>query len=46
MVKFLRSALAALGSQVQILGAHLDTTHQAMLWRHPIYKIEEDWHKC
>ena len=40
------SALAAQGSQVQILGADLHTTHQAVLWWHPTHEIEEDWHRC
>ena len=31
---------------VQLPGADLHTTHQAMLWQHPIYKIEEDWPGC
>ena len=35
VVKFMRSASAAQGSQVQILGADLHTAHQAMLWQHP-----------
>ena len=42
VVKFVRSASAAQGSLVQILGADPCTAQQAMLWRHPIYKIEED----
>ena len=46
MVKFMHSALAAQGSRVRILGTDLHTTHQAMLWWHPIYKIEEDCHRC
>ena len=31
---------------VQIQGADLHTTCQAMLWRCPTYKVEEDWHRC
>ena len=32
------------GSQVQISG--VDLLHSsATLWRHPTYKIEEDWHR-
>ena len=46
VVKFMCSASVAQGSCVQILGADLHTTHQVMLWQHPIYKIEEDWHRC
>ena len=41
--KFTCSASAAWGSQVWILGADLHTAHQAMLWWHPTYVIEEDW---
>ena len=37
------SASAARVSLVKILGTDLHTTHQAMLWRHPTGKIEEDW---
>ena len=46
VVKFAHSISIAQGSQVQILGMDLHTAHQAMLWQHPTYKIEEDWHKC
>ena len=35
VVKFARSASAAQGSPVQILGADLHPAHQAMLWPHP-----------
>ena len=35
---FMCSASAAQGSQVQILGMNLHTTHQAMLWWHPTSK--------
>ena len=45
VVKFARSTLAAQGSQVQIPRADLHTAHQAMLWQHPTYKTEEDWHQ-
>ena len=45
VVKFTHSSSAAQGSQVQILGIDLHTTHQAMLWQHPIHKMEEDWHR-
>ena len=38
VVELVHSALAAWGSQVQILGVDLHTTHQAMLWWCPIYK--------
>ena len=27
-------------------GTDLHITHQAVLWRHPTYKVEEDWHRC
>src|SRR3712207_9052226 len=43
LVKFMCSASVAWGSLVWIPGAHLHTAHQAMLWQHPTYKIEEDW---
>ena len=43
VVKFARSASAAWGLQLWILGADLCTT-QAMLWQHPTQKIEEVWH--
>ena len=45
VVKFTCSALAAWGLWVWILGADLHTGHQAMLWRHPTYKIEEGGHR-
>ena len=38
VVKFMRSALAAWGSEVRILGTDLYTTCQAMLWWCPTYK--------
>ena len=46
VVKFMCSASTARGFQVWILGMDLHTAHQATLWWHPTYKIEEDWHKC
>ena len=46
VVKFACSALVAWGLQVQMVGMDLHTPHQAMLWQHPTYKIEEDWHTC
>ena len=45
-VKFAHSASAAQSSWVRIPGADPLTVYQAMLWRHPTYKIEEDWHRC
>ena len=42
VVKFTRSASEACGLLVQIPHADLHTAHQAMLWRCPTYKIEED----
>ena len=34
-----------LRSWVRIPGA--DLLHSpAMLWQHPTYKVEEDWHRC
>ena len=44
-IKFEHSALVVWGSQVQIPGADLHTTHQAMLWHCPIHKIGEDWYR-
>ena len=47
LAKWLKSStfhFLGLGSRVQIPGA--DLLHSsAMLWRHPTYKIEEDWHR-
>ena len=46
VVKFVHSASGAHDLRVQIPGADLHTAHQAMLWRCPTYKTEEDWHRC
>ena len=46
VVKFACFTLRAGGSRYEILGMDLHTTHQAMLWQHPTYKIEKDWHRC
>ena len=46
LVKFVHSASAAQRLWVQILGIDLYTTHQALLWECPTYKIEEYWHSC
>ena len=46
MVKFAHSTSAAQDSGVWISGVDLHTAHQAMLWQHPTYKIEEDGHRC
>ena len=46
VVKFVCSTSAAQGLQIQIPGADLYTAYQAMLWWHPIHKIEEDEHRC
>ena len=46
VVKFTRSASAAWGLWVRILGTDLHTTHRAMLWWRHTYKIQEDWHRC
>ena len=43
VVKFAHSASAAWGSPVQIPDADIHTLHQATLWQHPTYKIEDDW---
>ena len=37
------SASAGWGSQDPIPGTDLHTAHQAMLWQHPTYKVDEDW---
>ena len=39
-------ASAAWGLWVRILGTDLHKVHQAMLWRHPTYRVEKDWHGC
>ena len=44
--KFVCSASVVQGLHVQIPGTDLHATHQIMLWWHPTYKIEEDWHRC
>ena len=41
-LKFARSALSAEGYPVWILGADLHTTPQAVLWRHPTQKNQND----
>ena len=46
VVKFPCSTSVALGLRVQIPGVDLHTTHQAMLWLCPTYKIKEQWHRC
>ena len=46
VIKFACSILVAQGSWFWIPGADLHTAHQALLWRHPTYKIEEDGHRC
>ena len=46
VVKFPCSTLVAQGLRVQIPGKDLHIAHQAMLWQHPTYKVEEDWHRC
>ena len=45
VVKFMCSAVAAWGLCVWTPGVDLYASHQAMLWLHPTYKIEEDWHR-
>ena len=44
--KFMSATSVAWGSWVQIPGVDLHTAHQARLWQHPTYKVEEDWHRC
>ena len=46
VVKFARSALAAWGSLVQIPGADMAPLVKPCCGRHPIYKVEEDGHRC
>ena len=46
VVEFVCSASVAQSSQVQTPGTDLHIAHQAMLWQHSTYKIEEDWHRC
>ena len=41
-LKFSSSPKAPWGLPVWIPGLDLHTTHRAMLWQHPTYKIEED----
>ena len=44
-LKFCALCISSLGSQVQFPGS--DLLHSsAMLWWHPTYKVEEDWHGC
>ena len=45
VVKLAHSTSAAWSLQVWIPCADLHTAHQATLWQHPTYKIEEDWHR-
>ena len=46
VAKFTCSTSVVQDFRVPLLGADLHTTRQAILWQHPIYKIEEDWHGC
>ena len=46
VVKFMCSALVVQGSWVLLRDVDLYTTRHATLWWHPIYKVEEDWHRC
>ena len=42
---YIQHSASRSGSWVRIPG--MDLHHwSAMLWRHPIYKTEEDWHRC
>ena len=45
VVKFACSALGAQGLRVQIICVDLHIIHQTILWRHPTYKVEEDWQR-
>ena len=42
-VKLSVLCFSSLGSQI----LDVDLLHSsAMLWRHPTYEVEEDWHRC
>ena len=41
VVKFMHSASAAQGLLVKIPGMDLHTSHQAKLWRHLTYRVED-----
>ena len=45
-VKWARSALAAQGSPVWILGVDMAPLGKPCCGRHPTYKVEEDGHGC
>ena len=45
-VKFTRSASAARGSPVRILGADMAPIGKPCCLRRPTYKVEEDGHGC
>ena len=45
-VKFARSAFAARGSPVRILGADMAPLGKSCCGRRPTYKVEEDGHGC
>ena len=44
VVKVPCTLLCGLG--LRLPGSDLHTAHQAVLWRHPTYKIEAYWHRC
>ena len=46
VAKFARSALAARGSPVQILGADMALLGMPCCGRRPTYKVEKDGHVC
>ena len=46
VVKFARSALAAWGSLVRILGGDMAPLGKPWSGRRPTYKVEEDGHGC
>ena len=46
VVKFTRSASAARGSPVQILGVDMAPLGTPCCGRRPTYKVEEDGHGC
>ena len=45
-VKFARSASAAWGSPVQLLGVDVALLGKPCCGRHPMYKVEVDGHGC
>ena len=46
VVKFSALCFGGLGLWVCFPGIGLHHLSAAVLWQHPIYKIQEDWHRC